>query len=271
MSKVQSAIEAAKARALRSPTSRSGIYRKPAVGKGAEFAAPVKLENDETLYLDAKRMERACLLPFVADKGATSAYNLLRTRVLQRMRENAWTSMMVTSTLPNDGKTTTAINLAIGVSQDVSQNVLLVDLDLGRPAIARSLGVRAQHGLSDYLRGSVNASDVIYRSDVDRLFLLPNFEPMPPTQSPVSPKMMALLEHIKRLDPDMLVIFDMSPVLVSDAVLAFGPHVDALLLIVSEGRTNRTLLKRATQMIENIPRVGTVLNRSTEGNAGGYY
>ena len=83
--------------------------------------------------------------------------------------------------------------------------------------------------------------------------------------------MLALLDYAKRLDPNLLIILDMPPVISSDSELAFGPHVDALLLVVSEGRTNRNLLQRANQMTEDIPRAGTVLNRSTEGNAGGYH
>jgi Mrp family chromosome partitioning ATPase len=180
---------------------------------------------------------------------------------------------MVSGTLPSEGKTTTAINLAIGISQDVSQTVLLVDCDLGRPAIARCLGLGLQShaGLSNYLKGDVEVRDIIYHTDVDRLLILPNFQAMSLSESLVSPRMVSLLEHIKMLGNELLVIFDMPPVLVSDSVLAFAPHVDALLLVVAEGRTNRTLLKRATQMVEDVPRVGTVLNRSSEGNAGGYY
>jgi Mrp family chromosome partitioning ATPase len=82
--------------------------------------------------------------------------------------------------------------------------------------------------------------------------------------------MLTLLDHVRRLDPNLLVIFDMPPVLASDDVLAFGPHVDALLLVIAEARTNRVLLQRANEMIEGIPRVGTVLNRSSEGDSGYY-
>ena len=178
---------------------------------------------------------------------------------------------MVTGTLPNDGKTTTAINLAIGASQDASQAVLLVDLDIVRPAIAKSLGLQRTTGLSDYLRGDAPVNQILYNTEVDRLFIVPNFEPIHSSDSLGSSKMLALLDHIKRLDPNLLVIFDMPPVLSSDSVLAFGPYVDTLLLVIAEGRTNRSLLQRANQMIEEIPRVGIVLNRSSEGNAGGYY
>ena len=221
--------------------------------------------------LDSRRMEQSCLLPFVKTKGATNSYMLLRTRLMHRMRKNNWESLMVTGTVPNDGKTTTAINLAIGISQDVSQAVLLVDLDLERPAIADHLGLKRSAGLSDYFRGNTEAGDIVYNTDIDRLFLIPNFVPMSMLEALTTPRMLALLEYIKKLEPGLMVIFDMPPILSSDSVLAIAPHVDALLLVVSEGVTSRSLLKRANQMIEDIPRVGTVLNRSSEVNVGSYY
>jgi len=229
------------------------------------------LEDGPTRALDARQMERSCILPFIKHNGAINAYKLLRTRLLQRMRDNQWRSLMVTGTTPSDGKTTTAINLAVGASQDVNQAVVLVDMDLERPGVARSLGLERGNGLSDYLLGKVEAKHVIYNTDVDRLFVLPNFEASHSSESLISPRMLSLLEHVKQLDPNMLIILDMPPVLSSDSALAFGPHVDALLLVVSEGRTNRGLLKRANQMIEDIPLAGIVLNRSTEGDSGNYY
>jgi Mrp family chromosome partitioning ATPase len=103
------------------------------------------------------------------------------------------------------------------------------------------------------------------------LFIVPNFEVVHSTESLISPKVLALLDHVKQLGPNLLTIFDMPPITSSDSVLAIAPHVDALLMVVSEGKTGRSLLRRANQMVEDIPRIGTVLNRSIEGDAGAYY
>ncbi len=130
MGKIQDAINVSREQA-----QGAGLERRSAsLNQTAlrQHIAPVHLKNSPSLALDPNRMERCCLLPYVKDKGATNAYKLLRTRLLHRMRNNQWKSVMVTGTLPSDGKTTTAINLAIGASQDVSQAVLLVDMDLER-------------------------------------------------------------------------------------------------------------------------------------------
>jgi protein-tyrosine kinase len=268
MSKIQEAINASRKRAQKTGVAATGSFKKLEL---RPTTAPMSLEGQPKLALDPVQMERSCLLPFVKTKGATSAYMLLRTRLMQRMQGNNWKSVMVTGTVPDDGKTTTAINVAIGISQDVSQAVLLVDFDLERPRIAKSLGLERTTGLSDYLRGKAECKDVIYNTDVERLFVVPNFDQVSVSESLVTPRLLQLLDHIKRLDPNLLVIFDLPPILSSDSVIAMAPHVDSLLLVISEGSTPRGLLKRASLMIEDIPRAGTVLNRSTEGESGGYY
>ena len=268
MSKIQEAINESRKRAQKTGVAATGSFKKLEL---RPTTAPMSLEGQPKLALDPDQMERSCLLPFIKTKGATSAYMLLRTRLMQRMRGNNWQSVMVTGTVPNDGKTTTAINVAIGISQDVSQAVLLVDFDLERPGIAKSLGLERTTGLSDYLRGKAECKDVIYNTDVERLFVVPNFDQMSASESLVTPRLLQLLDHIKRLDQNLLVIFDLPPILSSDSVIALAPHVDSLLLVISEGFTPRGLLKRANLMVEDIPRAGTVLNRSTEGESGGYY
>ena len=101
MSKVQDAINASKTEAQRASFGQ----RKATLSKSVlrQPAALVRLDGCRDLALDPDQMERACILPFVTEKGATNAYSLLRTRLLQRMRDNQWNSLMVTGTLPNDG------------------------------------------------------------------------------------------------------------------------------------------------------------------------
>ena len=236
-----------------------------AAGLGTGFAPP-RLGSYPTIALNRKAMERARLVPYV-DERAINAYKLLRTRLLQRMRTNGWRSLIVTGIMPSEGKTTTAINLAIGASQDVSQSVLLVDLDLKRPTVARCFGLERTVGLSEYLRGDASADDILYNTELERLALLPNFDPSVSHGSLFGPRMTALLEHVRAADPDRLLVFDMCPVLSSDDVVAFAPLVDAVLLVIAEGRTSRALLQRANEILEGIPRVGTVLNYSSEGDA----
>ena len=96
--------------------------------------------NVEVTQLDRDTLVRHKVITESTDAGVRTAYKMLRTRVLQRMRSNGWQSLAVTSAMPSDGKTLTSINLAISLAGDVNQNVCLVDLDLRHSSIARYLG-----------------------------------------------------------------------------------------------------------------------------------
>lgn len=257
MSSLEHALEREAAKQTPQPRSGSGPWI-------AGAAAPHRIGN-AVLTPKRKAMERARLLPYL-DQSAVNAYKLLRTRLLQRMRNSGWRTLIVTSIGPNEGKTTTAINLALAAC-NANQGVLLVDLDLKRPAVARSFGFERRIGLSDYLRGRADADAVLYDTDIDLLAVIPNFDVVASHGSVVEPRMVELAEHLREAYPDRLIVFDMSPVLASDDVIAFAPLVDTVLLVIAEDRTSRALLQRANEMLEGIPLVGTVLNCSSEGDA----
>jgi protein-tyrosine kinase len=109
-----------------------------------------------------------------ASGAAPAAYRLLRTQVLQRMDAHAWRSLAIFSPTPQDGKTTTAINLAISLASDRLHTVLLVDFDFKRPTIAASFGLTPQFGVDDALSGGAKLQDCLYHPEgFERLVLLP--------------------------------------------------------------------------------------------------
>jgi Mrp family chromosome partitioning ATPase len=99
-------------------------------------AAPADLQQARRFHqasVDARAMERQCILPAVSDVAALRAFKILRTRVLRRLDMHKWNSIAVSGMSVGEGKTMTAINLALALSQDVNTWVFLVDLDLQRP------------------------------------------------------------------------------------------------------------------------------------------
>lgn len=225
--------------------------------------------------LDAKSMEHYCILPQTEDQSALRAYKILRTRVLQRMVTNNWYSIAVTGSTTGEGKTVTAINLAIALAQDVNTWVFLVDLDLQRPQIANYLGMGFSKGLSDYLTGGgdLGLQDICYNVDgIERLAVIPNAQALQnSSELLVSPGMNALSQALAAESPRRIVIFDMPPLLASDDVLAFAPQVDGLLLVLAEGISARTSMEKSKQLIGNTNLIGVVLNRSTESSDAPYY
>jgi protein-tyrosine kinase len=230
----------------------------------------------QPVTLDKAALHDNFILPQLQDAGAVRAYKILRTRVLRRLEANQWHSFAITGVTAGEGKTLTAVNLAIALAQDVNTWVALVDLDLQRPRIADYLGmrsVRGEKGLSNYLQGDATFENIVYSpSDIERLAVIPNFTPMlNASEALTSPRMSELMQALEAETPRRILIFDMPPVLAADDVLAFAPQIDGLLLVVAEGTTDRNQLTRAKEVLAEMNLLGVVLNRSEERNDAAYY
>lgn len=202
---------------------------------------------------------------------ASSAYKMLRTRVLQRMRNNGWNTLAITGTCPEEGKSLTAINLSLALARDIGTSVVLVDFDLRKPALHTYLGLSPRYGVGDYLRGSVELEQAAVRTDVQRLGLLLNNRPYQNSSEMLSSPRAAHLVERLRQGEGRIVVFDMPPVLASDDVLAFSPYVDAVLLVLAQGKTRHADMTAARDLLENVNVLGAVLNRSSEHVAPYYY
>ena len=222
--------------------------------------------------VDAQIMERHGVLLQVADAAAQRSYRILRTRVQQRMQAQGWHSLAVTAAGVAEGKTVTAINLAISLARDINTWVYLVDLDLQRPRVASYLGLQFDKGISDYLAGKAQFEEVVYSPGLDRLAIIPNSQPVEHSSDVLgSPRIRELCELLAAERPRPIVIFDLPPVLLGDDVIKFAPNADCTLFVVAEGQTARATLKRASEALHGMNLLGLVLNQSTEREDGGYY
>ena len=217
-----------------------------------------------SVKLDKKHLTDHHVITDDIDPSVTTAYKMLRTRILQRMRANGWRSLAVTSATQGDGKSLTSINLAISLAGDVNHSVCLVDLDLRHSSVARYLGLKAKYGVSDCLATKVAPEEVFIRTDIERLVVAPNVHQVALSSEMLSSPAMHELNEMLRSDPNRIVIFDLPPLLSADDALAFEPLTDAILLIVAEGITARTDAMKALELLENTNVLGTVLNRSDE-------
>ena len=199
------------------------------------------------------------------DKGTfVDAYKILRTQVMHRLRENNWNVLGITSPGHGEGKTLTAVNLAVSLAMETSQTVLLVDADLRSPSIHEVFGLDDCPGLADYLLDNQPVEDLLVHPGIGRFVLLPGGRAISnSTEILTSPKMVALVEEFKNRYPTRIVIFDLPPLLHTADVLAFSPYTDALLFVVEEGKTTAEQLQRALLLVKNSrPVLGTVLNKA---------
>ncbi len=179
----------------------------------------------------------------------------------------------MTSPTQGDGKSLTAMNLAISLAKDETLSVVLLELDLRRPSVCGHLGIDPARGLPDYLDGSVDLETVLFRPEgTERLAILPNTEIYQNSSETLStPKLANLIDKLRGEDEGRVVICDLPPFLITDDVLAFVPLADAFLIVVSEGTTSREVLKKGVDILQDLPILGVVLNKSEEATAGYYY
>lgn len=203
------------------------------------------------------------VLTGVGEGPFLDAYKMLRTQVMNRLRENNWNVLGVTSPGGAEGKTLTAVNLAISIAMETTQTVLLVDADLRHPSAQSLFGLEGSRGLVDHLLDGAPVPDLLIHPGIGRFVLLPGGRPLAqPTETLTSPRMVELVRELKHRYASRIIVFDLPPLLRAADVLAFSPYVDALLLIVEEGHTTADDVEQAVQLVKGAtPVLGTVLNK----------
>jgi hypothetical protein len=201
---------------------------------------------------------------------ASVAFRMLRTQVLQGMNGKGWRTLAMFSPGANDGKTTTAINLAISLASDRRHTVLLVDFDFKRPSLAARFGLSPEFGSDDALGNQAPVEDCLYHPEgFDRLVVMPARGTVGQSSEMLAgPRTRKLVAELVKRYPDRLVLFDLPPVLTSDDALSFAPLVHCGLVVAAERRTPRTHLVRTMELLHKTPIVGTVLNRASDAPAG---
>jgi protein-tyrosine kinase len=203
---------------------------------------------------------------------ASSPYRMLRTRILQRCRNNGWSVLGITSPGPSEGKSVTALNLAINIAREGNSDVFLIDADMRNPSVCRYLGVSPSHELVDFFHGKAAAQDVFFNTGIDRLALAGNNIPTAnASELLASGKLDELVAHIRSFASKPLILLDLPPVVNTDDALVVAPRVDAMVLVVSEGVTRRDGVATALNLLSEYTVAGVVLNQSLESLGSDYY
>jgi len=259
-------IKQALDKARQEQTTDTQRNQRPDVGvAGPVDDAAIRYTQTRIVTIDPAVLVRNRIIMGAENPEAGRAYRMLRTRVLQRLNSNGWNTFAITSPGPEQGKTLTAINLAINLAREVSYTVLLVDFDMQAPGIHRYFGLESGPGITDYFYKSTPLSDILVNTGIRGLVLLPGFETVPDSSEILkSPKMLKLVDELKNRYSTRIVIFDLPPLLARDDALAFAPYVDAVLLVIEEGNTNVKSVEQSIEMLKGIEILGTVLNKSRD-------
>ena len=221
------------------------------------------------------RENRVLTLGGTTSKGH-GPYRMLRTRLMQRMRANDWRVLGVSAAGEGEGKTLTALNLAISIAAEVGQEAVLLELDLRRPSVYKRLGIAPNDftGVADYLRDETKTiEDLLFSPGIDRLGCVLSSDPLERSSDLLaSPRGQLLFQELReKLLPRTVVVVDLPPLLSTDDALVVAPMIDAMLFVVAEGQTPRHELVEAQHILKEINVIGTVLNKSVEKDQKKYY
>ena len=172
--------------------------------------------------------------------------------------------IMVTSALPGEGKTFTAINLAISIAMELDHTVLLVDADVARPSVLRTLGLKAEDGLMDVLLDNkLHIADVLLKTNIDTLTILPaGKSTRHATELLASQTMSALLDEIASRYPDRIVIFDSPPLLLTSEARVLASQMGQIVVVVEAETTTMHAVKSALSQIEACSNVNLIYNKA---------
>lgn len=245
--------------------ARQGVVKAQVSPKAeAKTQVPRNPVKTPTISLSPEKLRESRIFVGGGDGPIVDAYGLLRTRVLKAMRKNNWKTLGITSPDPSVGKTVTSINLAISIAMDHNYSVLLVDSDLRRPGVSKTLGLDLENGLNNYLLEECDMEDVLLRLKIEDMVIAPTNRIDSGTSELLSsPRMTQFVKDARERYPERLVIFDLPPVLVGDDVVALSQHLDALLLVVEDGKTQSKDLAQATNLLHDVSILGVVLNKGT--------
>lgn len=192
---------------------------------------------------------------------AAEQFKRLRTQIMKTMRSRMENTLMVTSAIRGEGKTTTALNLAISMAQGLNETVLMIDTDFRKPGVHTYLGIEAEKGIVDFLRGEAELPELLLKTEIPKLTLLPSGKPPEnPSELLSSERMSRLIQEVKARYEDRFIILDTSPINVFTDTSILVPLVDGVLMVIKDGVTPREYVLRAISQIDNNKLLGICLN-----------
>jgi protein-tyrosine kinase len=220
------------------------------------------------VVLDPTFLEQQRIVSYGMTDPSHVAFNLLRTKIYKAMNANGWKSLAVLSPTLGCGKTTVTLNLAFSMSRQASCRTVVVDLDLKKSGMAKTLGVETRSSIGAYLEGKAEAEDCFIQV-TDNLFVGINAKPLKYSSEHLQTERLdELLKGVRDLLRPDVVLFDLPPMLSSDDAIAFLPKVDCSVLVVAAGMSTATQIDECERQAAAAGNyLGVVLNKCSTNSA----
>jgi capsular exopolysaccharide synthesis family protein len=256
-----------------------GMPDMPPVAKTLEDSAAAKLSltherldlfgQFQSLQISLTPQSR---LPCLTDSGspAAEAFRLLGVRLRHLRRDRSLKKVLITSTIPQEGKSMVAANLACTLALRTQQKTLVLEGDLRRPSLSRMFGLGRNPGLSEWLHGAGSLTTSIYRLEDANLWILPaGSTPSNALELLQSGKLSKLMDQLTVLFD--WIIIDSPPVLPLADTSVWMRLADGILLATRQGTTDKRQLQRGLEALETKKLLGALVNSSKNASASDYY
>ena len=196
------------------------------------------------------------------DKAAVEEYKKLKAMTIRLTKKDRFlNTLAITSGAPQEGKSLTSLNLALTLAQAHDHTVLLVDTDLRGPSIQAQLGIDAKYGLIHYLLDDVPLSEILAKTGLGKLVVLPAGGVVSdPVELLSSAKMSALMQELKGRYPDRYVIYDTPPLLTYAEAQVIAMQVDGVFLVARQGATKQYQFEETLTVLDDANLMGIVFN-----------
>ncbi len=192
---------------------------------------------------------------------AAEQFRILRTQLLFPRNAPSPQTIMVTSAMQGEGKSFTASNLAVCMAQSINHHVLLIDCDMRRSSLGRIFGFGKVNGLSDYLTEKRTIDEILMKTAIDKLTILPGGHlPANPAELLSSRRMTDLLQELKERYSDRLIIIDTPPPQLTADASALVGQVDGILLVIRHLKSNRKHVEHVAEKLGKEKILGLMLN-----------
>ncbi len=259
MSKIEEALE--KAKKLREAESTKKHELLSGIDKGVDKEInPVVINNKYIISMSQP------------DSPIAEEYKKLKSLIIRETKAAFFNTLMVSSATDNEGKTLTAINLAISFAYELDHSILLVDADLRNPMVHEYLGITPKYGLSDYLTKNMDISQILIKTGIGNLVIIPSGKRVKnPVELLSSVKMKSLISELKQRYVDRYIIIDTPPLLSFAESIAMGSYVDGIVFVVREGRAQLKAIKESLAILKGSNILGIVFNAVSNVNLDGHY
>ncbi|MBK7593514.1 MAG: tyrosine-protein kinase family protein [Betaproteobacteria bacterium] len=264
------------------PAPASGGREAPPHARSGDGQAgvPIGATQSRAVTLDLARLSAAGIItPDAPRSQIADEFRIVKRPLLANAsgkgaaRVKNGNLIMVTSALPGEGKSFSAINLAMSIAMELDHTVLLVDADVARPSVPRMLDLEPAKGLLDVLvDDSVDLRGVLLKTNVEKLSILQAGTKHPrATELLASDAMNRLLDDMAQRYADRIIIFDSPPLLLTTESPVLATHVGQVVVVVEAQRTPQNAVKQALAAIDACPVKMMMLNKGRVASGGDGY